>query len=218
MKSLIHIKILCLIRSCSNQFEQESLIYIPAEESWHPPTSCVWESAPKIGRQFGISSSYSSLQNFFVDRLSVQTPNVGTYVEQLTILAEEQPPNIEKIKTAIENINYFNPEHTDLDSIRGLDFLPVKSTTGETELSNIVNTFYIVDRKEYGDAFEGKVPILDFSLEDIRRLRCFLEALGLVDKYMSSAVVETTTVQQPASEPSVSLTREFRGKSKAFCR
>jgi hypothetical protein len=207
-----------LMRSGSDDFEQHSLIYVSTERSWRSPTSCVWASAARIGRQFGISVPYNRLQHFFVGILSIQTPTTSTYVEQLRMLAEERPPNVHEIKTAIENINRLQPTNTDLDSIRHLRCLPVKIADGRAELASTASQFFVVDRIEYGTAFRDKVPIMDFSLEDIRRLRPFLDALELGDRYMSLAIEETTTVQQPASEPSTILTRAFRQKSKAFYR
>ena len=194
------------------------MIYVPSEGSWYSPTSCVWGTAPRIGRQFGISIPYAHLEGFFVEGLSIQTPTTSTYVEQLRMLAGERPPNIRDIKSTIDSINQLCPTNANLDCIRRLRCLPVKMTNGSTELASTASEFFIVDRIEYGAVFQGKVPIMEFSLEDVRRLSPFLRALGLEDRYMSSATGETTTVQQPDSEPSASLTFAFRQRSKAFYR
>lgn len=207
-----------LMRYGSNMFEQHSLIYVPTERSWYSPTSCVWASAPRIGRQYGISASYAHLEYLFVGALLIQAPTTASYVEQLQMLAEEHPPNVSEIKAAIGNINQLRPTNADLDGIRHLRCLPVKMTNGNTELANTASQFFIVDRIEYGIAFHGRVPILDFSLEDVRRLHFFLGGLGLEDRYMSLAIEEATTVEHPAPEPSARLTQQFRQKSRFFYR
>lgn len=200
------------------EFEEHGLIYVPSESSWHSPASCVWETAPRIGRQYGISTPYARLERFFVRGLSIQTPTASTYVEQLQVLAEERPPNNSAIKSAIHNINTLHPTDADLDCIKSLRCLPVKMANGAVELARPASQFFIADRIEYETAFQGKVPIMDFPLGDVRRLKPFLTALELGNRYMSSATEETTTVVQPDSEPSASLTHAFRLKSKFFYR
>lgn len=207
-----------LMRIGRTEFEEHSLIYVPLQRSWHSPASCVWEMAPRIGRKYGIRASYARLERFFVGGLSIQTPTVSTYVEQLEVLVGERPPNNRAIKSAIHNINALRPTNADLDRLRYMRFLPVKMVNGTIELATRVNQFFIVDRIEYGTAFQGRVPILDFTLEDLQSSNAVLKTLGLGNRYMSSAIEETTTVLQPDTEPSASLTRAFRQKSRFFYR
>jgi hypothetical protein len=218
VSNFLFLHITDLTVSGSNQFEQHSLIYIPTENSWYPPTSCLWSSAPRIGNQFGISARYERLEDFFVTGLSIKAPTIATYVEQLQILAIARPPDISEIKIAIENINQLRPQSTDLNTIRQLKCLPIKMENGTTELSSTTDQFFIGDRVEYIAAFQGKLPILDYSLEDSRRLSPFLEALGLAARCMSSAIEENTTVHRPGTEPSASLTCSFREKSRYLYR
>lgn len=202
----------------SNKFEQDSLVYVPSERSWYQPKACVWASAPKIGTQFGISAAYARLENFFLQGLSIQSPTTDNYVEQLKILSQKRSPNISDINTAIGNINQMFRTNTELNSIQSLKCLPVRMTNGDTKLESVESQFFIADRVEYKSIFQSKVPILDYSLEEIHTLNPFLKALGLENRFMSSIIEEITTVEHQDSEPSVSLTRTFRRKSKHFTR
>lgn len=80
------------------------------------------------------------------------------------------------------------------------------------------DVFFVADRREYRQLFQGKVPIFECSLEEIHALYPFLNALGVTDRYMSVAVQETTKVQRPSETPSKELSQAFRAKSEAFYR
>jgi hypothetical protein len=194
------------------------LIYIPSEQVWVPPTSCVWTDSAKIGRQYGISALYGDLQSFFVERLRVQTPTIATYVQQLLLVAAEVPPRMLEIKKAISAINDLNPTRVNLEAIKQIKCLPVRSVQGTMELTRPSEEFFIGDRREYESVFRGKVGILDFSLEEVHDIHPFLGALGLEDRYMSVAVQEITRVQEPSENESHTLSQDFRAKSKAFFR
>lgn len=101
-----------------NAFEEHNLIYIPSEQVWVPPTSCVWTDSAKIGRQYGISALYGDLQSFLVERLRVQTPTIATYVQQLLLVATEVPPRMLEIKKAISTINDLNPIRANLEAVK----------------------------------------------------------------------------------------------------
>ncbi|CRG88031.1 Cadherin-89D [Talaromyces islandicus] len=202
----------------SKAFEERNLIYIPSEQVWVPPTSCVWTGSAKVGRRYGISTLYGELQSFLVERLCVQMPTVATYVEQLLLVAAEVPPRMSEIKKAISAINDLNPTRASLEMMKQIKYLPVRTVQGTIELKRPSEEFFIGDRREYTSVFQGKVDILDFSLEEVHDIHPFLEALELGDRYMSVAVQETTRVQEPSDNESRTLSQNFRAKSKAFFR
>lgn len=194
------------------------MVYIVPENSWHSPCSCLWTSTPRIGKHFGISHIYADLKTLFVNRLSIEAPTISTYADQLKDLVSSAGPSINGIKDAIKSINQLSPGEDDLDDLRNLKWLPIKSRYGETVLGDISEAFFIVDRVEYGNAFRNKVSVLDFSLEEVWSLQPFLWSLGLQNRYMSSAISESTDVRQPSKEPATNLTHDFREKATALFR
>jgi hypothetical protein len=195
------------------------LIYLPAEEEWVSPSSCVWTEAPIFGGQYGIGAVYSDLAGLFKDKLLIQAPTIASLIEELRLLVDESPRNMTAIKLAISCISGLNPLVNDLEELMELSCLPVR-VLGSTRVKFMrpSEEFFIADTREFEQLFNGKVPILDFMLEELHALHPFLEALGLTDRYMSVAVQETTSVQQSSDVPSKSLSQAFRARSKALYR
>ncbi|KAF7182145.1 hypothetical protein CNMCM7691_001533 [Aspergillus felis] len=195
------------------KFTEQKLVYLPTEQYWVTPESCVWADAPKIGVQYGISAVYRELESFFRGPLKVQTPTAATYIEQLRRLASNEVVDIGAVKTAIYSLNALRPGSDELRGLSNLRFLPVAMPNGNVEILKPTDTFFIADRVEYLSAFQDKVPILDFSIEEGRRLRHLLGSIGLQNRYMSTAVLEQTDVDQPSHEHCSRETREFRKKA-----
>jgi hypothetical protein len=64
--------------------------------------------------------------------------------------------------------------------------------------------------------FDGKIRLLDFSLEEVHSLELFLLAMGLGTRYLSIAVTESTTAQ--GNELHLGLTSDLRKKAYAIYR
>ncbi|QGA16253.1 hypothetical protein EYB26_003920 [Talaromyces marneffei] len=202
-----------------NAFEKDKLIFLPGEPTWVASKSCVWADAPNVGGQYGIGAVYPDLTDLFRGKLHIQAPTIATYIEQLRLLtAEGNPGRIVEIKRTINCINDLKPTADSLEGMMQLPCLPVRVPGSNITLMSPSEVFFVADRREYRKLFEGKVPILECSLEEIHALYPFLNALGLTDRYMSVAARETTKVQRPSETPSKELSQAFRAKSEAFYR
>lgn len=78
--------------------------------------------------------------------------------------------------------------------------------------------FAIVDRQQYANAFAGKVKILNFTMEEVHRLRLLIEWAGLKGRYFSNLVVERTHFEKQQRTEDRYLTRTFASKAHAFTR
>ncbi|KAL4806048.1 hypothetical protein BDV18DRAFT_160118 [Aspergillus unguis] len=203
-----------------NAFNAHNLVFLNGEQEWVAPTSCVWTDAEKVGVKHGVGAEYSGLEEFFCDILSIPAPNAANYIEQLRALVSCHPADLDlvKVKESIGQINALAPMADEIQALRGLSFLPVRMPGDDVQLLSVADTFFIADRVEYLSSFRGRVPILDYSLEECRRLHLLLELLGLEDRNMSAAVQEQTFVDQPSREGSLRPTREFRRKAGAIYR
>lgn len=141
---------------------------------------------------------------------------MDTYITELVLAIGEESPQMEKVKGLIKEINSFEPGVGDLDTLKSYSVLPVQGTNAKTSLKNTSGLFAIVDRSEYASAFGGKVPILDFDMQEVRELRRTILALRLEDRYMSQLVVENSTVKDSVEE--VSLSHGVREKAYALLR
>lgn len=199
-------------------FNDKELVYLPSQELWVPPSSCVWAAAPKMGKQYGISEIYGHLARFFREVLHVRDPSTETYIEQLKELVAF---GYEKTKDIEETMHIMNRMHlTDaqVEELHQLAFLPVRDADGWRHLARPSDDFFILNRFEFVGAFRHQVPTLNFSLEQIVKLQSLLATLKLKGRYVSRLVRIATEAQNPASEISSSATRRFRRRAKHLYR
>jgi hypothetical protein len=71
---------------------------------------------------------------------------------------------------------------------------PVRMPDGREQPLTALDDFAIIDRQHYADALKNKVKVIDFTLDEARRLRPLIEWAGLIDQCLSRLVVEQTVV------------------------
>jgi len=162
-----------------------------------------------------IATQYAELQDFF-HGLGVKVPNIDTFIQELKALAHGKRATIGEVKHLMFEINRREPKEGALEELKSLNILPVKQTNGTMKLRSTGYNFSIVDRREYGNAFEGKTPMLYFTMEEVHEMQLFLSALGLQGRYMSRIVEEKSMVEGGGRDPDLSY--RFRQKASALFR
>lgn len=185
------------------------------QKKWYSTSSCLWAEATRIAQTVAIATQYAQLQDFFQE-LGVKAPNIDTFIQELKALAHGERATISEVKHLMSEINRREPKEEVLEELKSLNILPVKQANGTVALRSTGYNFSIVDRREYGNAFEGKAPILHFTMEEVHEMQLFLSALGLQDRYMSRIVEEKSTVEGGERDPDLSY--EFRQKAYALFR
>ena len=196
------------------QFENDGLIYHPQLRAWYPPSSCLWTSNTQTSGKVSLAH-YRDLEDFFVQYLEVKEPDINLYIEELKFLAAgNKSPSVELVKELIQYVNSMGPRQESLQDLQSCPILPVKDVNGQVTLRRPYNAFAISDRHDYKYLFKGKVPILDYTKKEAHELQPLLSALGLVKRYMSLIVKETSTVNIALRHPE--LTHSIRDKSYAI--
>lgn len=206
-----------LLLVSSGEFQKHSLICVYPQIEWHPPSSCLWTDNSRIAQMFAIASYYEDLRDLFVRKLCVQKPDLRTFVSELVRIADSnEAPPMQKVKELIRDVNAWGPDRTALVDLMECDILPIKASDGHVSLGSRVDVFAIVDRRQYGDLFKARVPVLDFAFEDIHDLEPFISALSLQDRYMSHSIREVSD----ACDASIDrrLTRHMQEKAYALYR
>jgi hypothetical protein len=193
------------------------LIYTLPDLKWHKISDCVWSSKVSLKGKVLISEQYSDLKEFFVDFLGVKVPDLGMLVQELKKVAKSDPSAVEVI-SLIWQINAMSPAGKDLEALKKSKIFPVRLANGKVELCSKEVLFAISDRKILGDAFDGRIDFLDFSLEEVRRLRPFLSCLGLEDRYLSTAAIETSSFERGGEHYTKEWTRHLRRRAHALFR
>ena len=176
------------------------MIYIPSASSWVSPSQCLWDSPVPIDGKSIIHQSYpEELKPFFLERLQISPASLTTLVEELLSLATRHT-TVHRVKQLIRAINEMKPSPNDLNILSTCNFLPVRvpQPPGEArriEFRACQSDFAIIDRIKLEEIFEGRVELLDFTLEEILQLEPFLTSLGLRNKYLSLLCREETDYQ-----------------------
>jgi len=201
----------------SEVFEEQCLVYVPQQQAWYPPSSCLWAEQTRITSKVAIAGQYPDLENFFLHGLKVDEPDVDMLVDELKRLATiDGDPSIDKVRALIRDIDDMGPNHKDLEHLRAYNILPVQGTDGQISLKSTNDVFAIADRVEYEKLFRGRVAILAYTIEEAYTLKRFLSALGLMVRCMSRLVGETSTANFSFKEPR--LTRKVRNQAYALFR
>jgi len=137
------------------------------------------------------------------------------HVSALVKKVAEEPDKIAVFQEML-NICTLNPTPESLQDLKGCSCLPVRTQSGTIEWCNPSAHFAILDRREYEAVFEGKIRILDFTLEEVHSIRPFLISFGLSTRFLSSAVEEKTTARD--NEFDTKLTNDMRKKAYAIYR
>ena len=202
-------------------FEGSALVYISAENAWYPPSQCVWvKPNVKIPGKASIADAYPRLGTFFTKVLHIPKPTVEMYVESM-IAEAKGDVSAARIKQTMRLICTLGLGENDLSSLVEASVLPIKFANGgggfasASSKDNCVD-FAIVNNTIHWDAFEGKIVILDFSLEEIRDTRPLLVAMGLEERFSSKLVNEVTEVQ--GGFHNHEMTSNLRIKSQAIVR
>jgi len=145
----------------------------------------------------------------------VPKPNLNMHIQALKELANGNTA-IEEIKDTIRKISLMEPSRDALVDLHTSKIFPVKFPDGRIRLESIRTDFAIIDRFEYGVAFEGKVSVLNCTLEEVQEYRSFLLPLGLGGRYMSKIIEEKSMVTGGDLHPR--LSNEFRRKAYALFR
>ena len=208
-------------KALRSTFEDSALVYIPKENAWRPPSQCVWvESSVKIPRKTSIADAYPLKKTFFTTVLKISEPTVEMYIDSLKAEAKGKV-SAGKIKETMALICGLGIGESDLSSLVEAKVLPVKLTNGmgsfaSASSKDVFIDFAIVDNTIHWDAFEGKIVVLDFSLEEIRDTRPLLLAMGLQERFSSKLVKEVTDVRGGSQDHE--MTRNLRIKSQALVR
>jgi hypothetical protein len=201
-------------------FTEKKLIL--ADGRWHTLSSCLWENPYALSDYVQLSTSYSNLKNFFVERLKLKTVSPSMLVTELAKMAKRERPSFAGIRQKLIDLSMMMAKHgvdkslsSSLDKLKEVKFLPIKTTDGESALVSIEDDFVNLDHERFGAAFAGHATFLDFSLAESQILDSLLGYMGLRDRYLSLAVTEASVVSGDTAQ-NQPLTQHLRAKAYAL--
>lgn len=126
------------------------------------------------------------------------------------------PPSVAAVKETIWALNSLldtTADPPDEESIFLGTVFPVRYPNKSVKLQSGRTQFAIADRKTLGDIFSPQAKMLDFTLDEVRRLRPFLSWLNLESRYLSTSVREISTVAGGRMDELQCPDREIRQKA-----
>ncbi|KAM0203989.1 hypothetical protein ACHAPQ_004134 [Fusarium lateritium] len=204
------------LSSLKAAFEASPLIYYETrhgESGWYKTSDCLWSSETIIRGKAILDECWEAYESFFVGKLGVKLLTLQMVYDELR---QSSGINAEVIKVAILSLNgLLQTETTRLDPepIRQAKVFPVRYPTGTVVLSSASVDFAIGDRDKLKTVFRDKITVLDFGMEEVRRLRPLIEWLKLQDRYLSCSVEESTFISSDSERPVSTPNRDLKRKA-----
>ena len=204
----------------SRDFDAYKLVY--AQTGWIKPSQAVWNCTVPIAGWRPIGEMYPGLKDFFLNTVGVRTMDIKFLLQQLIRISTlRNGPDREEVKGIMMNAGQIIATKSDLASVgeelllrlSECCYLPVTRTTGNGFVKKDAN-FFIVDHERFGNAFKGKVDLLDFTYEELTSLHPFFHTLDLGNRYLSAHVKSETEVKN--SRGSQDLTDHFQQRAYAL--
>ncbi|KAJ5297272.1 uncharacterized protein N7443_008165 [Penicillium atrosanguineum] len=203
------------------EFEDESLIFVTTngEPGWYKISECLWSSTTDIRGKVTLNDHYEELKDFFIDTLGVNTLTLQMVYDELLETSSES--TIEETKNKIWSFNaLFRTEGTyaDPDPLLEIPLFPVVYPDGTKGLTSAATEFAIPDREHLASQFKGMIKMLDFSLEEVRRLKEFFEWTNLTHRYLSASIKELTSFSGDTTQLISAPHRDLKRKAHAILR
>ncbi|KAI1132406.1 hypothetical protein F5Y10DRAFT_231100 [Nemania abortiva] len=209
--------------SLKEAFRTDPLIF--AAGAWYTAQACVWSSATDLLSKTDLSCHYPDMETAFVTVLGVSRMTLDAAYEELQLKGTSDSTTIDEIKAELWQFNSLLPDarnKPDPSPILDSRVFPVKSPHGSVQLVSAASTdFAVIDRKSLEEKFRGLAKMLDFNLNEVRRLQPFLRWAGLDERRLSVKVTEVITQVEVANaneEALEELRRSFESKVYALCR
>ena len=132
--------------------------------------------------------------------------------------------NQQKVAKIIETMTMISSLGVDVNDVAGLlraKIFPIKLPNSQRRLvaaSSMIESseYVILDTMTHRNTFLGKVPHLDFSMEQLRDTRSFLITCGLEGRFTSNLVENVTEVEEGFME--INMAKELHSKALALVR
>ncbi|KAI0850576.1 hypothetical protein F5Y00DRAFT_232702 [Daldinia vernicosa] len=202
-----------------NALENDALIFADVgPQKWYMPSQCLWCASSPIRGRVNLRNVYGGdMESFFVEKLAVRVLDADIVHNELLELKPEEATT-ERVKDLLWTFNSqieLKDFNTSPEKLLERRILPVRDVGGNVALHSAETGFGIIDRKKLGDAFYDKVKILDFTVNDVVKLKPLIKWAGLEDRYLSRLVQETSGLDSglktPISDPIQDIRRKAYG-------
>jgi hypothetical protein len=166
-----------------------------------------------------LNDHYEDLKDFFIDTLGVNTLTLQMVYDELLETSSES--TIDETKSKIWSLNALlqtEGDYPDPDLLLERSVFPIVYPNGTKGLTSATTEFAIPDREHLASQFRGRIKMLDFTLEEVRRLKGFFEWTNLTHRYLSASIKELTSFSGEATQLISAPHRDLKRKAHAILR
>ncbi len=184
-------------------------------------SECVWSSAAKLRGRVSLNDDYGDLKELFVDFLGVKPVDLAMAIDELKEAGSKPSTEVEEVKESIWTVNSLLPTQSkppNHQEVAKSSIFPIRQPNGTVTRGSEATEFFIVDREPYRQSFETKVKFLYFTLDEVVKLRPFLNWMRLEDRYLSHHVREITSFPGAGAKLISNPERQIRNRAHALLR
>ena len=184
-------------------------------------SECLWSETCDISGKFVVNRLYPEFEDFFVHTLGVGRPDAHMVVDELVKIGSQESVQLSRLRSALAALNSMLDRETAApisDALVQSRIFPIRQLDGSVDAVSFSQDFIIPDNPPLAQRFSGKLRMLDFSVEEIHRLRPLIHWAGLEARYLSAVVQETSCVTSSAVFPVTSSSLDLKMKAHAMLR
>lgn len=182
----------------------------------------MWSKAAKLRGKISLNDDYEDLETLFVGILGIQPVDLLMAIDELKDTGDRDSTSVSEVKESIWTVNsllpFFESTPPEPSSTLGSSVFPIRYPNGSVTRGKASTEFFIVDREPLRQHFETKVKLLDFTLDEVVKLRPFLEWMCLSGRYLSRCVKKITSFPGGGASPLSDPKRQIRTRAYAILR
>lgn len=201
-------------------FQAEKLIAVCERDSlsWVALDKCMWEAPGSLLDITPLAKVYHEFEDLFTGTLGLESATAYDIAERLDLNAD----NIEKIENTRDlliSLSLLIPGQETLggfpiEQLRRIAIFPVRRVDGRLALGTADDdTWFIADNRRQQSLFQGKVALLDFTIQEISQLMPLFTLLGITRRTLTGSVVDDMVI--PGTRKFLAeLSADLRSKAK----
>jgi hypothetical protein len=161
------------------------------------------------------------LKDLFLQVLGVKEVNLLMAIDELKQTGRQLSVSVSEVKESIWTVNSLLATEMSppapSEVVRSSVF-PIRYPDGPVTCGAETTQFFIADREHLKEYFANQVKILDFTLEEVGKLRPFLYWTRLQGRYLSHCAKEVTSFPGDEASLELTLSLEIRQRAHPFLR
>ena len=179
-------------------FEKYELVHIPPVASrqgfWVKPSQCIWEGPAVLRSVYALSSLYPDSRRLFTSLLGLQNANLQHLImETKQFVSDDSIQYIVEVFKELEKFLTDKTSPSETSDLSEQNIFPIRTSTDQSRFdclrgANQSHIWWIADTTHLLRSFEGRVPLLALSVEDVGGLKRLFKFAKVDLRKLSHAV------------------------------